>query len=466
MQHNKVWSADALSEALGIETSVSGNIIIFNSQDITKGDIFITLPSANGENRALQYIGQAFEMGAAGCITILCEQTQHYPLEKMIYVKDLYQSLDQMALYKRKKSGAIFIAITGTCGKTTVKNMIYQLIAPSKNAFLGYKSFNNNLGVRICLASIQEDAECAILELGMSSTNEIRDLTSIVKHDIAVITNIGPGHIGSFESIEQIASAKSEIFENMSDKGIAVLPRDSDHLEYLLDAAKKKNLKVYKYGFLQDCDAQILQHSSDPFGTNLKIRVLDEHMDVKIPLQGKHQALNFLAAILCSKLLGADTGKSLKAAENIQLPEMRGTKFQLKIGKMNVGLIDKSYNANPLSVRGTFAELGHISNRKILILGDMLALGSHSLDLHKALKQDLIDSKIDQVIMVGEFSKYLYDMIPAKMQLFHALSAESALPQILQHIKDQDVIIVQGSRGMRMDKVVSYLSHLSSAGDA
>jgi UDP-N-acetylmuramoyl-tripeptide--D-alanyl-D-alanine ligase len=457
MHSKNTWTAQALSEALGLESKISGNAIRFNSTEITSGDIFITLPDFNGENRALQYIDQAFARGAAGCITVLCEETRHYSESKMIYVKDLHQSLESLALYKRRKSNATFVAITGTCGKTTVKNMIYQLVVPSKEAFLGYQSFNNHLGVRLCLASIPDDVECAILELAMSAANEILNLTSIVRHDVALITNIGPGHLGSFESVDEIAAAKSEIFENMNEKGIAILPGDSPYLEYLLQRAAKKNLKIYRYGFLNGCDAQILDYFSDQSGTSLKVKVLDENFNVRIPLHGRHQALNCLASLLCSKLLGADMAKSVIAAENISLPEKRGNKFQLKIGEMRIVLIDKSYNANPLSVRGTLAELHHIQNRKVLILGDMLALGPRSLDLHKELKQSILDAKIDKIITIGEFSKHLQDVMPVEMQTFHAPCIDSAIPQILHYIQDQDTIVVQGSRAMRTDKVVSYL---------
>ncbi len=375
----------------------------------------------------------------------------------MIYVEDVSQSLEKLAFYKRQKSTATFLALTGTCGKTTVKNMIYQLVSPSKDTFSGYGNFNNSLGVKICLASMQTEAECAIFELGMSAKNEIRELTSMVRQDIALITNIGIGHLENFSGVDEIASAKAEIFENMNTGGVAVLPQHCKYFPYLTNVALEKKLKIYSYGFLEDCHAQISSTLEDENGTTLQIKIFGQGFTLKFPIHGEHQARNITAALLCAKLLGADMQKSLHAAETIQLPKQRGQKFNLKIGTLNVTLIDKSYNANPVSVRGTLAETSQITNRKVLILGDMLCLGKDSVNLHTDLKQSIIDAKISKIITIGEYSKHLYDILPLEMRLYHSSTVDIAALKIVEHLKDQDVIVVQGSLRMRMKRIVEYL---------
>jgi UDP-N-acetylmuramoyl-tripeptide--D-alanyl-D-alanine ligase len=458
----KIWNSEDLSNALEIQTLVEGNSIRISSEAVEKGDIFITMPSSDGHNRAFQYISHSFERGASGCITKRCENTANHPQEKMIYVEDITQSLNKLAAYKRQKSNAVFLALTGTCGKTTVKNMIYQLVSPSKETFAGYGNFNNSLGVKLCLASMQQDAECAIFELGMSAQNEIFDLTAMVKHHIALITNVGIAHLENFNSVDEIASAKAEIFENMHNEGIAVLPQHCKYLPYLTKQALRNKLQIYKYGFLEDCDAQILSMVEDESGTKLKIKIFGQVFDLKAPIHGEHQARNVLASLLCAKLLGADVEKSLYAAERIQLPKQRGQKLHLKIVELNVVVIDKSYNANPVSVRGTLAETAQITNRKVLILGDMLCLGDNSINLHIDLKQSIVDAKISKIITIGEYSEYLHNILPSEMTLFHSPTVDIAAPKIIEHLKDKDVVVVQGSMRMHMKKIVQYLESFSS----
>ncbi len=457
----KIWSSEDLSAALKIKTFVEGNAIRLNSTEVQSADIFITLPSSDGQERSLQYISHAFEMGACGCITKKCKDTENYPPEKMIYVEDTLQALEQLSSYKREKSAATFVALTGTCGKTTVKNMIYQFASSSKNTFAGYGNFNNRLGVKFCLASMPNDAEYAIFELGMSATGEISELTSIVRHDIALITNIGIGHLENFNSVDEIASAKAEIFENMNKGGVAILPRHCQYLPYLIKKASEQKLTVYKYGFLEDCHAQVLSMIEDAECTTLQIKIFGQEFKCKVPVHGEHQVRNVLASLLCAKLLGADMQKSFNAAEKIQLPKQRGRQLKIKIGNLNFTIIDKSYNANPVSVRGTLAETTQITSRKVLILGDMLCLGKESINLHTDLKQSIIDAKISKVITIGEYSRHLYDILPQEMVLFHSTNVEIAAPKIVEYLKNHDVIIVQGSMNMQMKKIVQYLLSIS-----
>jgi UDP-N-acetylmuramoyl-tripeptide--D-alanyl-D-alanine ligase len=459
-----IWSPCSLKEALGVETSVKGNAVRLNSQEMQNGDIFITLPSQDGDQRAFQYINHAFEMGASGCITEFCEQTSHYPSEKMIYVENSLQSLQKLAQYKRQKSSATFVAVTGTSGKTTVKEIIYQLVASSKKTFVGYQNFNNNLGVQLNLASMPDDVACAILELGMSAKNEIRHLTSMVRHKIAVITNVGPGHLANFNNVEEIAEAKAEIFENMSREGIAILPQSSDHFPFLKRKASEQNLKIYQYGYASGADAQILSTSWDYAGTKCKIRILEEEVDLHIPLHGNHHVHNVAASLLCARLLNADMNKSLMVAKQILLPQQRGRKFTVKLGKKNIDILDKSYNANPLSVRATLEELKAIEGRKILVLGDMLELGENSVLYHTYLGQDIINAQIDKVVTIGTQTKYLYDILPSYMQLLHAKSSDEVVPQIINHLEDKDTLVVQGSKSIKTKQVIlSLIAHSSGA---
>jgi UDP-N-acetylmuramoyl-tripeptide--D-alanyl-D-alanine ligase len=442
-----IWNALELSCALGTNCSISGNAIRFNSKDIKPGDIFIALQT--GKSSGAVYAQEALSLGASGCIVNAHEVVEKS--EKIISVPDTMHALEKMANYKRKASSANFTAITGTCGKTTVTKMTFEAVSSSYRTFSTYKNFNNRLGLLLNLASMPSDAEQVILELGMNAPGEIADLALQTRHQVALITNIGPGHIAHFKSIKQIAFAKAEIFAGMQN-GVALLPSNGLHSQLLRSLAQEKGLKVYTFGTARGAGVRIIKYIDqvaeiDVFGSRIQVK-----------RAGLHNVKNISAALLCSTILKADLKKSLNALESFVPPAGRGKALNLNLEFGEIHLLDRSYNANPLSVKSSLEEVGVMSaKRKVLAIADMLELGKRSEAYHKALVSCIFKAGINKVIAIGVHTKQLYELLPGKLQMFHASDVESSLERIYQSLNAEDLFVVQGSRSMQMSKLVSFL---------
>lgn len=448
----KIWTAECLSDALGKRTNICGNSIRFNSKEVLPGDIFIAL--SIGKSSGAVYVKEAIELGAAGCIVNKGEWVEKS--EKVIEVEDTFKALEKLADYKRARSKAKFIAVTGTCGKTTTTKMLFEAISRSFKTFSTYRNFNNFLGVLLNLASMPSETEIAILEMGMSAPGEIDKITTKTLHHIAVITNIGPGHIANFSGQKEIAKAKAEIFNNMQPGGLAVVPSGKFYSNYLKDLAKERRLNAYTFGSTRASDARIL--SSD--GTSIQLEVLGRKVTLdNIP---KNNAANAAATILASYLAGVDLKDAARGLSHFKPLEGRGKASKVNFKGAKITIVDRSYNANPLSVRNTLELLSSMkAKRKVLILGDMLELGKNSASYHLALAPLMVKSGADKVIAVGDYVRGLYEKLPNQMQMLHLSSIEYGVDQILSKIEDGDLITVQGSNKMGLCKLVSHL--LSSA---
>lgn len=442
-----IWTSADLSCALGTNCSIEGNAVRFNSKAVEPGDIFIALQTSKSSGAA--YVQDALSRGASGCIVNAHEISEQE--ERLISVPDTFGALEKLAEYKRKKSHAKFTAITGTCGKTTVTKMLFEALSSSYRSFCTYKNFNNKLGLLLNLASIPNSAEQVVLELGMSASGEMAELALKAKHHVALITNIGPGHLANFKSIKQIALAKAEIFTGMQE-GVAVLHSNGLHSKLLKDLAKERGLEIHTFGTAKGSSARIIKY----LNRTAEIDILGSR--IKIEAAGLHNAKNFSAALLCSGILGADLKDSLNALKNFTPLDGRGRAIDLHLKFGPIRLLDRSYNANPLSVKASLEEIAEMpAKRKVLAIADMLELGKRSDEYHKALNSYIAKARIDKVIAIGPHTKQLYVSLPKGLQMFCANDVESALKEILQSLNSEDLLIVQGSNSMKMSNLVSFL---------
>ncbi|QEK39680.1 UDP-N-acetylmuramoyl-tripeptide--D-alanyl-D-alanine ligase [Candidatus Sneabacter namystus] len=452
-----MWSQDDFYKALGVRTSVQGNCIKFNSKDIESGDLFIAL--STGTSPGYLHAKDALIKGASGCI-VERKYSLDLPQEKIIFVDDSYEALTKMAEYKRNCYTGRVIAVTGSCGKTTVKDMIGEIFQKEFFSFISHKNFNNALGVKINLASLSLKAQKAVFELGMNNKGEIHNLSSYVKPNISIITNIGPCHIGNFCNIKDIAEAKSEIFDYMSPHDQAILPVKSECIQQLEERALYKKLQIFRFGKSKNADAQIIDAKINNQGSVVKIRVLEDTFEINIPLYGEFQVYNALAALLCAKLEGSNMTKAVDAIENFQVPEKRGKVLLVKRNHKSFFLMDKSYNASPLSVKANLLSLSHFTSvsRKVLILGHMLELGKHTDTYHLGLQKEILNAEINKVIVIGKYAKVLYEALPEDLRLLYLDDFSSHLELIENFLQDGDLVLVQGSRKLQMEKVVLYLN--------
>ena len=464
MSYVKVWSNKDLSLTLNLHTNLEGGAVKINSQLIQSGDIFIALDNGY-DHDGHHYVIHALEMGANLCIVNKSSNidfSEH--LNKIIKVDDTKECLAQMAKYKRHTTKAQIIAVTGSAGKTTTKNLIGDLIfskvQEQNKVFASYKNFNNLLGTYINLASMPPNALYGVFEVGMQQKGEIDEIVKLLKPQIALITNIGPVHLEYFDNLEGIANAKSEIFNYMNPNEIVIINDDSLYSEYIKNKARKKSLKICTYGKIEGCNLTLLGTSFNNNKHSAHFLLGGEELKLETTFLSSGGIYNILGTILCVHVLGIDIRPILDIIPSLNPYENRGE--IINVESKQIKILNFSYNANPISVINNLTSLKYSKNvkRKVLILADMLELGQDQETYHTSLLPVLIQYKVDKLITVGKLSKLLYNLAPESMKLASFYNSD----ELKEHIKDlinlHDLIMIQGSRGMKLEKVVDFLQNL------
>jgi len=429
-------------QAVG-EWAVNG--LSIDTRSLAEGQLFVPLKDIrNGHD----FIPLAYEKGAAAVISE--HDIKHVPA---LIVPDSLKALEDLAIAARKRSAAKRIAVTGSVGKTSVKEMIAAICRADGNTHASIKSFNNHWGVPLTLAGMAKDTQYGVFEMGMNHAGELADLTKIVRPDIAVITKIAPAHLAHFKSVEEIAYAKAEILEGLTKDGTAILPRDSEFYTILA----QRMGRVLTFGWHAKADACIIETNLTSTGSRSIIRIANQYFEVELPLPGKHWVENAACALLTTYQAGIKVEKSIKILKNMNKIRGRGEIHTLSIGGKNLNLIDESYNANPESMAASIAVLGLSTGRKIAVLGDMLELGDKEASLHAQLLAPLRSAKIDQVITCGKHMKNLHNVLPDSMNAGWFEGHEKCLDGLLLQVQDGDTIMVKGSNASGMGKLVAKL---------
>ena len=417
-----------------------GGKLVFDSRLIQEGDIFIALGGTNSDGH--DFVKQAFSQGAAGAI--VSRKLSNVDEHKLIIVKDTKIALHRMASYKRSKSRASFIAITGSVGKTSTKELLGLSLEPHGKTFISRANYNNFLGVPINLASLPNDCKYAAIEIGMDHEGEIIPLSQMVRPHICVITNIERIHISNFDSLAGIAHAKSEIFSGIMPEGTLIYNSLSNHPEIPQKMAEM-NSNVKKIINLGK-DSKIVDYKVLNNHTHANIAIAEENVEIQLDqIIGMHQIQNFVTALTVVKELGLDLSLSVENMKKFKNPRGRGEVVKLKINDKNITLIDDSYNAGPISVAASLKTLANYPGRKVAILGDMTDLGEESSALHKSLSKDIEINKIDKVICFGTYMKALYEVLPEELKLGHFTSLDSLEKEFPSLINDGDTVLIKGS---------------------
>ncbi|MFV9897767.1 MAG: UDP-N-acetylmuramoyl-tripeptide--D-alanyl-D-alanine ligase [Rickettsia conorii subsp. raoultii] len=299
-----IWNSKTLSAVLGItiSNSINCNEVQFNSKDVKKGDLFIAL---QGNRDGHDYVLDAIDKGAAA--VIISKRVEINDKDKIILVDDCFEALQKMALYKRENSKAKFIAITGSVGKTSTKEALKVLLQHDFLVFASRGNFNNKLGMLINLASMADDTEYAIFELGMNHKGEIRELVQILKPNIAMITNISEAHLEFFNSLEEIAEAKCEIFANFSKNDIAVINADTNCYNKILSILKNLSITdIHSFGRSSKTSAELILYENLGEQVYLKYKINNKVLDVTIPFIPRHFTENYTGVLLIIDILGRE----------------------------------------------------------------------------------------------------------------------------------------------------------------
>lgn len=428
---------------------IRGSNISTDTRSIKEGDLFIALKGKNFDGHDFLY--EAFLKGAVAAI-VSENKYKNFPL---IIVQDTLKALHNMALYyiKNVLVSAKVIAITGSVGKTTTKDMLHTALLQYGVSHVNEGNLNNNIGLPLTILKAPKDCQYLILEMGMNRAGEIKELSKISSPNIAVITNIEPVHAENFSSLFDIAQAKLEILCGMKSNGTLVLSRDNNFYGYLLSHADRN---VISFGRDKSAEVCLLGLVRNYYGLSLKIRLGNGQItNYNLPVQGEHFAHSVLAVIAVMQNLGLDLSKLPFALKNFSVTKGRGSVHKAKYNEKSVHLIDDSYNASPASMQAAIKTLGTYSNhRKVALLGDMLELGNESIVFHKELFDFIIEHDVNKVYTVGKFMLELHRLLPRNIKGMHFNDSNQLKGDLANIVQDSDIILVKGSHGMRMDLVV------------
>tara|TARA_B110000003_G_scaffold75775_1_gene77370 strand:- start:3569 stop:4963 length:1395 start_codon:yes stop_codon:yes gene_type:complete len=417
--------------------------ITIDSRTSKKADLYIAIEGKNYDGN--QFTKEALNNGAKFAII----SDPKFQSDKTILVDSGELALAKIALYLREQINPKVIAITGSNGKTSTKEILVSIM----NNFLNQNqllftegNLNNEIGLPLTLLKLKHTHTHSVLELGMNHSGEIARLTKISKPNIGLITNIGEAHIQNFKSKDNIAEAKKELLYNSDQLETCILPRDDDYYQFL--AKDLKNLKQITFGFTKKAtiNCELIDEKT------ITIFTPDGKFNTKINLLGKHNIQNILSACACSYALGIPI-KIMK--KGIQAIKPFPGRLENMINSKGINIINDTYNANPSSMREAIDVLAHKKGIKILVIGDMAELGNETNKYHKELGDYIKASNIDFTFAVGRHTKITMQQLGKDDLWFD--SKEALVNMLLKIIKPKSTILVKGSRYMKMEDVVNKI---------
>lgn len=432
-----------------------------DSRAVSVGDMFVALKADRD--------GHAFVRGAlaAGAGSALVSDANcAEPGAPLLIVPDTMVALENLGTAARRRNViATRVAITGSVGKTTVKEMTAAALGASAKTHRSVKSYNNHWGVPLTLARMPADARFGVFEIGMNHGGEIARLSPQVRPHIAAITMVAPVHIEHFVDEAGIADAKAEIFLGLDAGGTALIPVDNPHAGRLLARARDRDgVKIVTFGFQQRGDARIVNVVDGNQGRIATADILGQQISWRIAEPGAHWVHNGLCALTLTVLAGGDLHAGADALSNFGAIDGRGVAKAIRLPNGDFfTLVDEAYNANPASMAGAISTLaGRAGLRRIAILGDMLELGGRENAYHAAIAADIEAANTDLVFCAGPRMKHLWDALPAARRGAYAPTASQLAPLVATAVTGGDVVMVKGSNGSKMAEVVRALSALNA----
>lgn len=452
-----LWSSNEIAEAIeGKETSdFSVNNIQIDSRSIEKGDLFVALKA---ERDGHDFVAMALEKGASGALVSNASSAPNGA--NLIVCEDTFMALESLGVASRRRATKTKrLAITGSVGKTTVKELTAAALEPSGKTHRSIKSFNNHFGVPLTLSRMPIDARFGVFEIGMNHAGEISRLVPQVKPHVAAITTVAPVHIEHFGSIEAIADAKAEIFLGIEKGGSVIIPSDNIMTKRLLKrAADIDDIRAITFGNSDDADSKIISVTNDGALRHVCAEILGEKIEWKLSEPGEHWVSNSLCALTLAYIAGAEIEAAADVISNFGALAGRGAVSKISLKDGSFTLVDEAYNANPTSVGGALDALkARNGKRKIAILGDMLELGEKENEYHAGLVDAIIAAKTDLVFLAGTRMKHLWDVLPNEVKGGYAETSKELLEIVITQVQKDDCIMVKGSNGSRMNVIVDAL---------
>ena len=460
-----LWTSGEIAEATG--GTASGMFqaagVEMDSRDVRSGDLFFALKGESSDGHL--YLDKAFANGAAAAVV---EEPIAQP---HVLVSDTSRALELLAKAARSRVSAQVVGVTGSVGKTGVKEAIFAALerASKGAAHRSVRSYNNHVGVPLSLSRMPARSRYGVFEMGMNHAGEIVGLTTQVRPHVAVVTTIAPAHIENLGSEEAIADAKAEIFAGLEPGGTAVIPADSAHFERLRAAAAAKGARVLGFGRTEEADVRLLDAIPVANGGSLVTATLeDRRLCYSVAEPGEHWVANSLAVMAAVHAVGGDLGAAGLALAEMGGLKGRGARHRLRVPGGHALMIDESYNANPASMRATLAQLGATpASRRIAVLGSMKELGDFAPSFHAQLAGPIGEAQVDYAILVGEemfalareLGKAPKNMLGNRVAYAHCQGPGEAIAALEEFgLTGGDAVLVKGSNSVGLGRVVAHFT--------
>ena len=450
--------------------ATKGNLLVGNEEyicmsyskdtrTIKEGDCYIGIKGETFDGNL--FWEKALENGASTVIVqnveIEDEKLKKWADKNIIKVEDTLEALYSLAKYKRSLYDIPVIAITGSVGKTSTKDIVANVVSKKYKTLKTEGNNNNNIGLPFTILRLQ-DEEVAVIEMGMNHFGEISLLTSIAKPTVCIITNIGTSHIGNLGSRENILKAKLEILEG-SKKEAVIINNDNDLLHKWYEE-NKENYNIKTYGIKEQSDIMAKEIKLEENKSTFTCKINNVEEEINVPVGGEHFVLNALCAITVGEVLKIEEDKIKKGIESFELTKKRMDIVELKNG---IKIINDAYNASLESMTASLKVLSEFKERKIAVLGDMFELGDFSEELHKKVGKEVVKNNIDILIACGENARYIADVAREKMDkenVYILRKTEEIKPLLEKIVKNNDVILFKASNGMKFYKIAEEVIDL------
>src|SRR5215472_7809419 len=427
-----------------------------DSRTVNFGDLFIALPGERFDGH--DFVVSALEKGA---VAALVQSGRAIPADsrRLLYVEDTLRALQSLGAAARRVWGKPLLAVTGSAGKTTTKEMLAHLLSTRFRVMKSTGNLNNHIGLPLQLLKLEPEHDLAVVEMGMNHVGEIRALATLAHHDLAIVTCVAPVHLEFFHSLAEIARAKYEIIETLHPGGVAVLNADD---EYVSQFGRDFKGKVITFGLRHPADvsAQNIQmHGSK--GSTFDLVIDGVREPVMLPLLGEHNIYNALAATAAALERGISPSVVAGALSTVQAGDKRGQLLELD----GATIINDSYNSNPRALHFMIDTLaGMAATRRILVAGEMLELGPTGEKLHADAGRHAAEKKIDLVIGVRGVAKALVDAASAAGTNTRYVEAPEEAGELLaKELRPGDAVLLKASRGVKLERALERLQQMRTA---
>ncbi|WP_419741346.1 UDP-N-acetylmuramoyl-tripeptide--D-alanyl-D-alanine ligase [Ruegeria sp.] len=458
-----LWTAAEAAAATGGRATSDWTVngVSIDTRTLQPGDLFVALKAARDGH---DFVAQALEKGAGAALVSYVPEgvSEDAPL---LIVDDVQSGLEALGQAARARTEARVVGVTGSVGKTSTKEMLATILETQGKTHASVASYNNHWGVPLTLARMPQDAEFAVIEIGMNHPGEIAPLTRQARPHVGLVTTVAAVHLEAFESVAGIAHEKAAIFEGLEPGGAAIVNADIEHAGILRQTAQGLSAGIVEFG-RQAADYNLTNVTTGPDSVHARAEVGDTLFNFDVQSAGTHFAMNALGALAACVEMGVDLDQAIDGLRRWSPVKGRGVRETLSLASGGkIELLDDSYNANPTSMEAALDVLAASNGtRRIAFLGDMKELGPQKVAMHAGMSDVSAMAKVDQVHCIGPLMKALHEALPdTKKGLWFETSAEMAehLPEL---IESGDTVLAKGSLSMTLARIVDGLRKMGQGG--